>query len=119
MSTNNNLNYNIIDNNIGIIPNLNSKDVVNYFELMNKLTKMIKFDINSYNDMTNNSGVPMIYNKSDNVSRKLSSVSLLNSPNTSSISSADSLTVATKGKNSTRTSNHIYKRDLFTKHKVL
>jgi len=87
---------------------------------MNKLTKMINFnneksnsEMNSMN--YNNTMIPLVYNsKSPGVTRKVS-VNSINSPNTSSISSADSLTVAKKGKNFKKVPNH---KDSETNQKV-
>jgi hypothetical protein len=79
---------------------------------MSKLTKMINFNIDGknsdlYSMNNNNTMIPLTYNsKSPCLNRKIS-FSTMNSPNTSSISSADSLTVAKKGKNSKNKPNNV------------
>ena len=87
---------------------------------MNKLTKMINFNNDKNNSEMNsmyytNTMIPLVYNSKSPVETRKVSVNSINSPNTSSISSADSLTVAKKGKNFKKVPNH---KDSETSQKV-
>ena len=101
------LNFNF-NNCTNVQNNLNSKDVVTYFELMNKLTSIINID-----SRNNNPSLVLNYNGSTPDYRKKSCNSM-GSPNTSSISSADSSTVAMKRKNSKKKSYSNYKERVST-----
>ena len=84
---------------------------------MNKLTKMVNVDLDINSDLNfrnNNPMMAMNYNNSISANRKVS-VNSMGSPTTSSISSADSLTVAMKGKNSRKKSYSGY-RDKVSNH---
>ena len=119
MSASKCLNFNLYDN-CNVLNNLNPRKVVNYFELMNKLTKMVNVDLDVNSDLNlrnNNPVMAMNHNKSTPANRKLS-VNSLGSPTTSSISSADSSTVAIKGKNSRKKSYSNY-RDRVSNHAMM